>query len=108
MSREVVLKDDIDGSANAETHILRLDDRNVTIDLSKANYDKLIKFLTPYLDAGKARGAPASANGHATISYADVREWARKKRIKGVPDRGRLSQDLIDRYLQDTSVAADD
>lgn len=100
MSVEQVRRDDLDQSAGADTHTIKLDDRLVKVDLGKANYDKLAKFLAPYLDAGKERvSSDGNGNGHVSVSYNAVRAWAKENKIKGVPDRGRPPKDIVNRYL---------
>lgn len=79
------------------------------IDLSKANADKLEKFLKPYVDAGRrvsgGRGRPKGSGSRATAGGSGlppeqlnaIREWGRKKGYK-ISDRGRVKQSIIEEY----------
>jgi len=97
VSKDVVIKDDISGDPGAETHRIALDNRVVRIDLTKANYDKLAKLLAPYFENGREQGH-SDNNKPEGLNYADVRAWAKSRRIR-LSDRGRIPQDVIDRYL---------
>lgn len=95
MAKEYIVKDDIDGSAGAETHKLSLDGNTVTIDLAKGNFDKLSKALEPFFKAGTVT---VKANGNGGDSeLTAIREWATANGHQ-VAAKGRISQDVVDAY----------
>jgi hypothetical protein len=94
----IVLVDDIDGSAADETVSFALDGKEYEIDLSTKNAGKLRDAVAPYVGharkaAGRRRGG--RANGP---SPADIRAWARDNGFN-VPDRGRVSAEVRDAYF---------
>lgn len=98
----VVVTDDIDGSAGAETVTFGFDGVSYEIDLSKKNRAKLEKAFAPYVEHGrkvaKSRRQPGgSRSGAARVDRAVVRGWARQQGLK-VSERGRISADVMDRY----------
>ncbi len=127
MSTRVVriLTDDLDGSDADDTVKFGMDGVLYEIDLSLRNSNEFRAMMQRYLDAGrkvgKMAGGPAkvpiprqgtgwleraggpSATVNATYDpaakeeRARVREWARSHGVL-VPDRGRISQDVIDAY----------
>ena len=109
-----MLVDDIDGTEADETVRFGIDGIQYEIDLSKTNAEKMRGVLARYVDAGAKlgrAGAPAArtaaprGRGLAgrTTATADpdqnraIREWAQSKGIT-VSDRGRIKQEIIDRY----------
>ena len=95
----IVLVDDIDGSAADETVSLALDGKEYEIDLNAKNAAKLRDAIAPFVGharkaAGRRRGGRA-ANGP---SPADIRAWAREHGFD-VPDRGRVSSEVRDAYF---------
>lgn len=105
-----VLVDDIDGGEADETVKFALDGNQYEIDLSSKNAAKIRDVLAPFVAAGNkigrgglvvgGRAASARSRG-GTRSDRDqnkaIREWAQAKGIK-VSDRGRIKQDIVDRY----------
>ena len=105
-----VLVDDLDGGDAEETVKFALDGVQYEIDLSKKNASKIREALAPYVAAGTRIGRGAVLGGGRTAvsrgrgaATADrdqnkaIREWAQSKGIK-VSDRGRIKQDIVDRY----------
>ena len=109
-----MLVDDIDGTEADETVRFGIDGIQYEIDLSKTNAEKMRGVLARYVEAGAkvgragapaARTAPARGRGPAgrATATADrdqnraIREWAQSKGI-AVSDRGRIKQDIVDRY----------
>jgi hypothetical protein len=95
----IVLVDDIDGSAAEETVSFALDGKEYEIDLSAKNAAKLRDAFAPYVGharkaAGRRRGA-RTGNGP---SPAEIRAWARENGFD-VPDRGRVSSEVRDAYV---------
>jgi len=74
----IVLVDDIDGSAAEETVSFALDGKEYEIDLSAKNAAKLRDAFAPYLGhARRAAGRRRSGRGAAGPNPADIRAWAR-------------------------------
>jgi Lsr2 len=103
------LVDDIDGSVAAETVRFGVDGIQYEIDLSATNATRMRDVLARYVQAGSKVG---SGGGTAVRTVAGqrrgsdytspdqnsaIREWARAKGLP-VSDRGRIRQDIIDRY----------
>jgi hypothetical protein len=95
----IVLVDDLDGSAAEETVSFALDGREYEIDLSAKNAAKLRDAFAPYV--GHARKAAARRRGARAgngPSPAEIRAWARDNGFD-VPDRGRVSSEVRDAYM---------
>ena len=94
----IVLVDDIDGSAADETVSFALDGKEYEIDLSAKNAGKLRDAIAPYV--GHARKAASRRRGRGANgpSPADIRAWARDNGFD-VPDRGRVSSEVRDAYM---------
>lgn len=99
---QVILTDDIDGSAEAEPVTFALNGTEYTIDLSAANQEKLDEALKPYIAKAKrvsrrrkAKSSGASASG---VDTAAARKWALDNGYK-VSDRGRIPGDVLNAYL---------
>jgi hypothetical protein len=104
-----MLIDDIDGGEADETITFALDGTQYEIDLSKSNATKLREALAPYVGSGTRTGRGSvsttrstSGRGRGAVK-ADrdqnraIREWAQAKGLD-VSDRGRIKQDIVDRY----------
>jgi hypothetical protein len=113
----VSLIDDFDGTEAAETVKFSLDGKSYEIDLSKPNASELRRTLRPYIDrsrtarraatsrrttkaAGGRRGPARRSEGY---DRTEVREWAKKNRIKVAP-RGRIANEVVDRWRQATKA----
>ncbi|MFG1926826.1 Lsr2 family protein [Cryptosporangium sp. NPDC048952] len=106
---EVLLVDDIDGSAAQETVAFDLDGTSYEIDLSEANAGVLRAELARYVEAarkaGKAPRASRTVRGsiQAKTPAASrersqaVREWAKQNGF-AVSERGRIPADLVEKY----------
>jgi hypothetical protein len=111
----VSLIDDFDGTEAAETVKFALDGKSYEIDLSKPNASELRRTLRPYIDRSRTarRGSTArrTAKGSSGrrgparrsegYDRTEVREWAKKNRIKVAP-RGRIANEVVDRWRQAT------
>ena len=103
----VTLFDDVDGSTDdVRTVSLSLNGKTVELELSQTNYDKVTKFLQPYIAAGRKTSAAGSTRPRpsapaASKSSADtqkmIRAWAADQGIDLSP-RGRISSDVVARY----------
>ncbi|MET7403451.1 Lsr2 family protein [Dactylosporangium sp. NPDC005572] len=106
--------DDIDGGPADESLAFGVDGVLYTIDLSAGNAQQLRDALAPFVAAATkiGRRVPTAAGGGRISARRMViagpvrrdrahnqaiREWAQQQGIE-VSDRGRLPQDLIDRY----------
>ena len=96
----VVLEDDVDGTAAAETVAFALDGVSYDIDLSHANAEKLSAALAPWVGHARRVGgrkssarAPKGAGSNANA----IRTWARGKGMQ-VSDRGRVSAEIRKAY----------
>jgi hypothetical protein len=103
-----MLVDDIDGGEAEETVKFAIDGAQYEIDLSKKNAAKMRDVLAPYVTAGTkvgrssgaARASGTRGRGSATVDRDQnraIREWAQSKGI-AVSDRGRIKQEIMDRY----------
>jgi len=104
---QVILEDDIDGGAAAETVTFGIDGHSYEIDLSKKNAAKLRDALAPFVGAARRAGRSGSTPGRRgaarSASRADrgriqaIREWAR---ANGHPisDRGRIPATIVEAY----------
>jgi hypothetical protein len=98
----VVVSDDIDGSANAQTVTFGLDGVSYEIDLGKKNRAKLERDIAPYIDAGRrvSRARSRVTAGRPPGPGADraaVRAWAKQHGLQ-VSERGRISAVVIEQY----------
>ena len=103
---EVTLIDDLDGGKADTVVRFSLDGKNYEIDLSTTNAEKFRASLAKYIEAarktGTAKGAGRSGRpkvADAGPSTAEVREWAKSQGIQ-VPDRGRLSKELMVQFQE--------
>jgi hypothetical protein len=95
----IVLVDDIDGSAAEETVAFALDGKDYEIDLNTKNAQKLRDAMAPYVGhARKAAGRRRAGRASNGPSPADIRAWARDNGFD-VPDRGRVSTEVREAYL---------
>ncbi|MGA8117626.1 MAG: Lsr2 family protein [Actinocatenispora sp.] len=107
---QVLLVDDLDGGEAEETVKFGLDGTNYEIDLSDANAQTLRDALASYVGvarkvgrAASVRGGTAPRNRAASSAASDreqnraIREWAKRKGLE-ISDRGRISQEIVDRY----------
>ncbi|HUJ07720.1 MAG TPA: Lsr2 family protein [Streptosporangiaceae bacterium] len=104
MSRNVavVITDDLDGSADAESISFGFDGVAYEIDLSSANRAKLEKAFAPFISAGRrvrssARARAGGRSGGSAADRAAVRAWAREKGLQ-VSERGRISAEILRQY----------
>jgi hypothetical protein len=105
LAQKVVVRliDDLDGSEADTTVNFSLDGAAYEIDLSDGNAHRLRETLKTYVEAarktgrtGKSRQAPAAKGG--SPAPKDVRDWAAANNIV-VNARGRLSSDVVEKYL---------
>ncbi|MFE7117642.1 Lsr2 family protein [Streptomyces sp. NPDC057654] len=100
-----IYTDDLTGeeSSEAATHVLALDGKTYEIDLAPASYEKLMKALAPFTEAGrktssrtgKPRKVAATSSGSGDT--AAIRAWAKKNGYE-VNDRGRVPASVKEAY----------
>jgi hypothetical protein len=97
----VLVTDDIDGSAGAGPVAFGYQNASYEIDLTPQNKAKFEEALAPFIQA--ARRTPGGAARRATrttahrLDRAAIRTWAREQGI-AISDRGRLSTEIINKY----------
>ncbi len=87
----VIITDDLDGSAYAETVSFGADGTNYEVDLGAKNRAKLEKALQPFISAARrapARGRRRAANraGGPRVDNGAVRAWAKAAGLKATPE----------------------
>jgi hypothetical protein len=99
---QVVLVDDVDGSAASETVSFALDGSSYEVDLNESNAAALRDALAPWISVGrrtatrKAAGrksSRASSGGDASA----IRAWAKGAGVE-VPERGRIPAKVREAY----------
>jgi nucleoid-associated protein Lsr2 len=93
MAKEVIIKDDLEGSVGAETQRFSLNGVQYEIDLTDGNLKKLAAALDPFINAGRMRGGGASDESES----AAIRKWATANRID-VAVKGRIPADVVERW----------
>lgn len=104
----IFLVDDLDGTEASETVAFALDGTNYEIDLNTKNAKALRSALAAYVAVGrssrKANGSlkarQPSKPEKSVPPASDIREWAKKKRIK-VPPKGRIPNEVRERYVSE-------
>jgi hypothetical protein len=103
---EVRLVDDLDGGSADETVTFSLDGNEYEIDLSDEHATALRGEVWQYVQAARRVGKVAGRRGRTPAGTAApsnrernqaIREWAKSVGLE-VSDRGRLSQEIVDRY----------
>ncbi|MER6086523.1 histone-like nucleoid-structuring protein Lsr2 [Streptomyces bluensis] len=102
---QVLLLDDLTGGDADETVTFGLDGKTYEIDLNDKNAQKLRKFLTPYVEAGRKTGGKAPAGSRkAKASRSETepssevyRKWAASNGFE-VSARGRVPQHVKEAY----------
>lgn len=99
---QVLLVDDIDGAAAAETVSFSLDGVSYEIDLTAAHAKKLRDDMATWVgharrSGGRKSSRKAAAGGARRGDLSAVREWARNSGHK-VSDRGRVSAEVLAAY----------
>lgn len=99
---QVVLVDDIDGSAATETVSFSLDGASYEVDLNEAHASELRGAFGPWISAGRrtssrkaqSRARKAQAGGS---DAAAIRAWAKSAGMD-VPERGRIPAKIREAY----------
>jgi hypothetical protein len=103
------LIDDINGQPAEESLTFGLDGVQYEIDLTAKNATKFRDALAPFVagstklgrggvvaSRGRAGGGRQAARSDREVNQA-IREWAKSKKIE-VSDRGRIKQEIVDRF----------
>jgi hypothetical protein len=105
---QVLLIDDLDGSAAEGTVRFALDGTEYEIDLNAGHAGALREALARYVSAARRAGGGARrpARGGRRVPASgpnptEVREWARAQGIE-VKDRGRVPAELVARFKEAT------
>jgi hypothetical protein len=101
---QVLLIDDLDGAAAAETVAFGLDGSTYEIDLSEKNATQLRESLADYVAHGRKAALIRTNSLRRTASHissgpdtADVRSWARSAGY-AVNERGRIASEVMEAY----------
>ncbi|MEZ5117928.1 MAG: Lsr2 family protein [Candidatus Nanopelagicales bacterium] len=104
---QIVLEDDLDGSAAEETVSFALDGVGYEIDLSAANAAGLRDAFAPYVGAARKAGrgggakprgrSRAKADGPAPGSPSEIRAWAKAQGLD-VSERGRIPAEVVAKF----------
>lgn len=95
--------DDIDGGPAAETIAFSYQGRGYEIDLSEVNAARFRSMMGEYAEHARTtsiRRVPTGSRRSAESRRraAAIREWARASGMPDVGSRGRIPQQVIDRY----------
>lgn len=102
----VVVTDDFDGSADAETVTFSVNGQNYEIDLSEPNRQKFTKAVQKYVDAGRKVSANGRGPGRRPRTTStrrrsgEVRAWAKARGYK-VSERGRVPASIVAEFEAD-------
>jgi hypothetical protein len=105
---QVLLIDDLDGSAADGTVRFGLDGTEYEIDLNAEHAQALRDALSRYVQAARRAGGGArrpARGGHPAargVDSTEVREWAKAQGIQ-VKDRGRVPAELVARFKAATA-----
>lgn len=104
MAQKVVMVDDLEGTEGARTIRFGVDGNQYEIDLNEKNQARLNKALEKFLSVARPVHRVQKTQRKAGPSYrpADVRAWAAENGVE-VSDRGRVPQEVVDRYVAATS-----
>ena len=102
---EVHLVDDLDGSEGAHQDVaFSIEGTSYEIDLSDANYARLVDGLRDFVGAARKVSAPTgprrqrrAKSSESGVSPTAIREWARANGHE-VSDRGRVSKAVQEAY----------
>lgn len=101
----IQLIDDLDGSEATETIRFGLDGTEYEIDLAEQNAESLRGALTRFVEAGRKTGGATRRQVTTVAPAVDtkaIRLWAAENGID-VNSRGRIKDDVVQRYLASLS-----
>lgn len=99
---QVLTTSDLSGKPDATTHTLRLDGREVTLDLTAEESSALKETLQPYFAAASSSRSHHTGSGQSPRSgraarLKDIRAWARENGHQ-VSDRGPIRAHIVEAY----------
>jgi len=101
---KIIIRDDLDGSEDAQSYKFGWDGDQYEIDLSEQNAKELKDFLSKYIDAAAkvTNRLPRAASSSTSKSsnkeeLQKIREWAQQNGHE-VSSRGRIAQSVVDAY----------
>lgn len=96
---QIILTDDIDGSADAQPVSFGFAGNDYTIDLAPANLAKLEEALAPFIAKAERVGRRKGKRGAAVAKNdtSAIREWAAANGFE-VSDRGRIPAAVLAAY----------
>lgn len=98
-----VVSDDMDGTKDATTVTFAFEGRAWEIDLGQKNRDKMLNFLTPFMERGRRQRIAPAHNGRRVVEQprdfdiTQLRTWAASNDID-VPQRGRIPGAIVEQY----------
>jgi len=98
--KSVIVTDDLDGSADAETVGFSVDGVSYEIDLGAKNRAKFAKALAPFIEHGRRVSSKSRRPAYRRATSQDnagIRAWAKSEGLT-VSERGRISADVIRQY----------
>lgn len=100
--REYLVRCDLSGEAGAETYKIVVNDKAVTIDLAKPEFDKLMKYLDKYFAAGTVVERKPTTGPDPEREA--IRQWAQAHGYT-VAVKGRVSQEVMNAYQRAIEAA---
>ena len=94
---QVLLVDDIDGTAAHETVNFALDGAKYEIDLTSTNAAQLREALAPWIRAGRKASTRTTTRARTSGDVSKIRAWA-KANGHAVSERGRIPAPVRDAY----------
>jgi hypothetical protein len=95
---QVMLVDDLDGSAADETVTFGLDGAKFEIDLTAAHAAELRSALAPWIRAGRKTSSRTASRGRSSGGdVSKIRAWAKSHGYQ-VSERGRIPANIRDAY----------
>jgi hypothetical protein len=95
---QVLLLDDLDGSAACETVKFGFDGTDYEIDLSSGNASDMRNTLAEYVEhARKIGNTGRRRTPVTTLNTTEIRNWARENGYD-IKDRGRVPADVVAKY----------
>lgn len=99
---QVILEDDLDGSAADRTVEFSFDGARYEIDLNAANIERMASALAPFVAkarsvGGRRAGTKRSARAGSGTDTKAVREWAKQQGIK-ISERGRIPVEVLEAF----------
>jgi hypothetical protein len=110
-----IINDDLDNTEGASTREFSIGGQAYTIDLTDANYEKMLKAMSKYVQFGRKVGPRRAGRGRAhrisrapekSATTAEIRDWANKNG-HNVKNRGRVPDDVVEAFNSANSTPAE-